>query len=634
MKAEIYTDMASSGDILKDLQSIYKEYSAKDIAETLFVFSLWLPNIASWFKQQLLVVAFATMKSEDFSDTDQITSYSDFEELLNNVSILLPSVPSLEDYVPQLDWGDVRYFFDGRSYKIFYGCNIETIYDYLYAFDLMFASHDDEIHTMLARSPKKEFKTCLELQDTIISCIRVTQDEVAFDHIEPGHIEIPSEKFWSDARGYYNAFDSIDFVSDDIFKHYSIRLGSDAYAARIRDNNVIALASEGKLIDYFFIEHDEKYYLVLPRMFSEVLIQKWAILFAEHKDSLLHKINYQKELTLDLLVYVSQRHKEDQILALPSPSLPSGKPEDPMFACGFTSRDRLFLVYVVSPLVDDSQIQTELDDLSIKLQNAIDLLSQDRIVLALHKDRQHVTFESKQSKILKPEIIVVVPSVSVDVIVLEIPEDFPATIMFMHDFLGLFDELDSLSVLSDFFDFLAEDETSLSIIPSSYVDRFGAFRDSQGVLVHGAREFNLIMLDPHWGSHTRYETLKTFWSIFPARVGDYLGHPRTWMVDTRRMDSKQIYLLSRQYFGRIILCEIGNVLILINSPLHLASTDNARVADLITEAIEDSDLPPILWTEEMSNRIRSRRSNQWLRKTRNTLKNLNAKCWRWQLRLM
>lgn len=579
------TTPISDTTILHNIQAQFSSYSVKDVAETLFVFSLWLPNLASWFKHQLLVVAFATMKSEDFSDTDQITSYSDFEELLNNISILLPSVPSLEDYVPQLDWGDVRYFFDGRSYKIFYGCNIETIHDYLYAFDLMFASHDDEIHPMFARSPKKEFKICLELQDTIISCIRVTQGEVAFDHIEPGHIEIPSEKFWSDARGYYNAFDSIDFVSDDVYKHYSIRLGSDAYISRIQDNNIFELAFEGKLIDYFFVEHDGKHYSVLPRVYFEVLIQKWANLFAEHKDILLSKINYQKELTLDLLEYVSQRHKENEILALPSPALQSGKPEDPIFACGFTSRDRLFLVYVMSPFVDDTTTQTELKELSKDLNNAIKLISQEPTTLALHMDRQMVVFSSERKTTPKPEIIVVLPSALIDGIALTMPEDLPATVMFMHDFLGLIDELDDLVTLSDFFDFLTEDDMNKSITPSSYVDRFGAFRDSHGVIVHGASEFNLIVLDPHWGSQHRYETLKTFWSIFPARVGDHLGHPRSWVVET--IAGKQNNLVSRKYIGRVLFCEIGNVLIVVNSPLHLVSKDTARVADLITEAIED-----------------------------------------------
>jgi hypothetical protein len=46
------------------------------------------------------------------------------------------------------------------------------------------------------------------------------------------------------------------------------------------------------------------------------------------------------------------------------------------------------------------------------------------------------------------------------------------------------------------------------------------------------------------------------------------------------------------------------------------------------------DLHPILWTEEMSNKIRSRRRSRWQRRTRNTLKNLNVKCWRWQPSLM
>jgi hypothetical protein len=575
----------SLAKILKDLQDAYKQYSTKDVAETLFVSSLWLPNISSWLKHQILVAAFASTKSEEFSDTDQINSYANFEALLTHIFPLLPSVPIMEDYIPQFDWGDIRYFFEGISYKIFYGCNIETVYDFLYVFDLMFASHNDEIQPMLMRSPRIEFLACLKLQHTIISCIPIDQNAIDFENIVPGHIEIPTEKFWTDARAYYNAFDSIDFVPEDVFEHYSVRLGSDTDVSRVQANNILRLASHGELIDFFFVEHDGKYYSVLPRMFSEVLIEKWAKLFKEYKDQVLSKIDYQKELTLDLLVYVRQRHQKDQILALPSPTLPSGEPEDPIFACGFISRDRLFLIYVLSPFVDDSS-QAKLADLSIQLNVAIDLVSQEPTTLALHMDKKNVIFASERKTTPKPEIIVVIPTVSIEGMVLPIPEDFPATVMFMHDFLGLFDELDDLITLSDFFDFLAADDPNMSMMPNSYVDQFGAFRDMQGVLVHGAREVNLILLDPHWGSHQRYETLKTFWSIFPTRVGSHLGHPRSWETET--ISGKQNNLVSRQYIGRVLLREIGNVLVLINSPLHLVSRDTARIADLITEALEDS----------------------------------------------
>jgi hypothetical protein len=109
----------------------------KDVAETLFISSLWLPNISSWLKHQLMVAAFISTKPETFSKSDKIKTYENFKTLIESIYPLLPSVPSMEDYIPELDWGDVRYFFEDASYKIFYGCNIETIHDFIYVFDLM-----------------------------------------------------------------------------------------------------------------------------------------------------------------------------------------------------------------------------------------------------------------------------------------------------------------------------------------------------------------------------------------------------------------------------------------------------------------------------------------------------------------
>jgi len=348
-------------DIIQSLQVQFSSYSVKDVAETLFISSLWLPNISSWLKHQIIVAAFISTKPETFSESDKITCYDDFKALAEKIYPLLPSMPSLEDYVPQLDWGDVRYFFEDKSYKIFYGCNIETVHDFIYVFDLMFASRDDVLQPIVARSPRTELTTCLELQNTIITCIDQPTDKINFENIEPGYTEVPPETFWSDARAYYHAFDSIDFVPEVIFENYSIALGSVVFVSRMEGSHIVDLASTGDLIDVFFVEHEGRHYSVLPRMFSEVLIHQWAKIFAEYRDKLLSEIDYQKELTLDLLIYVNQRHYEDKILALPSPVSSAGKPEDPVFTCGFVSRDRLFLVYVAEPIIDSNATQNELE---------------------------------------------------------------------------------------------------------------------------------------------------------------------------------------------------------------------------------------------------------------------------------
>lgn len=578
--------MSKDKDLLQTLQTQFSAYSVKDIAETLFISSLWLPNISSWYKHQFMVTAFISANPQIFSVSNKITTYEKFSTLLEEIYPLLPSMPSMEDYVPEMDWGDVKYFFEDTSYKIFYGCNIETIYDFLYVFDLMYVSHDEVIQSIVKRSPKTEMMACLELQDTIISCIETDLDEIDFEKIGAGYIEIPSEKFWSDARAYYNAFDSIEFVPKVILDNYSVTLGSDEFTARLEDNSLINLASMSELIDIFFVEYQDRHYPILPRMFSEVLIQQWTKIFDEYKEELSSKIDYQKKLTLDILVYMMQRHNEKELLALPSPVSSEGIPEDPIFSCGFISRNRLFLVYVAHPIIDSDTTQSELNKLSTELNKALELLSKEPTTLALHMEQGNVVFSSKHKLKLKPEIIVVLPSVSIDGIYLAIPDELMGHVIAIHDFLGLFDELNNLKELNDFFDFLEENEPNITIKFYSYVDKFGVFHDTQGVIVHGAREYDGIFLDPHWGSNKRFETLKNFWNIFPSSVGKSLGHPRSWSI--KMINEKAPSLESRQNMGVIILCNVGSVLILLQSPFHLVTFEVARIIGLLMEAIHDS----------------------------------------------
>src|SRR5258707_8363738 len=94
-------------DAILELQKQFSLYSVKDIAETLFISSLWLPNVSSWLKHQIMVAAFISTKPQIFSASDTITAYDDFKALIEKIYPLLPSIPSMEDYIPELDWGDI-----------------------------------------------------------------------------------------------------------------------------------------------------------------------------------------------------------------------------------------------------------------------------------------------------------------------------------------------------------------------------------------------------------------------------------------------------------------------------------------------------------------------------------------------
>ena len=116
------------------IRSVLCEYSLKDVALSLLVSSLWLPNIASAVKYQLLYAIFLSTARNKFSKKDKVRTYNDFKSFLNRIYSFLPEFPWIEDYVPEPDWGEIRFHHRDRDYRIFYGNEIGNVYDYLMLF--------------------------------------------------------------------------------------------------------------------------------------------------------------------------------------------------------------------------------------------------------------------------------------------------------------------------------------------------------------------------------------------------------------------------------------------------------------------------------------------------------------------
>ena len=203
---------------VKAISSVLRRYSVQDIATSLFVSSLWLPNIASPVKHQFLAAIFASLKPSNFSSVDKIVAYNDFKGFLHEIYPLLPSFVMLEDYIPEPDWGDVRFYHADRNYKIFYGNELSNVYDYLTLFQMIYGDCEEECRNVIGRSPLTELKYCLQLQDDIISSI-TSQSKDGLSEIELGHIEIPPQPFWEDAARFYISYKPEEMVGKSFLKN-------------------------------------------------------------------------------------------------------------------------------------------------------------------------------------------------------------------------------------------------------------------------------------------------------------------------------------------------------------------------------------------------------------------------------
>jgi len=545
------------------LPALLLTYSIKDIASSLFTICLWLPNIASQVKFQFIASIFASLHPEDFNNTNKITTYADFANLYNEMVTVLPSFPMLEDYVPEPDWGNVRFFHDNNIYKIFYGNELSNVNEYLTIFQMLYCHFDSEYSSLANRSPSLELGSTLRFQDDILSNISHQFDPEETSDLAPGHIEIPSENFWASSTLFYNNYNPRSVFDDDFLQHFSIAIGN----FDLKHDYSIFTESvfEGSLLPYFFLTHKGKFFPILPRRTSVILFDSWSSIYRSFNTQVIGQRSYSLSIGIEVYNYFRSRLNVDALFPTVSAVDSASKPRNPVFPFAFISKNKLIIINVTKPGLLKQSIEDELCNLVDEMLDSAKLISRKPITLGVHVERKNVQFKSKNSKHLKPVFITVIPQVSTTIFSVSIPSKLPGHVMFLDSFLGIIDELDNNDMLSDFLDYY-EKYKNIMNLPIS-LDVFGSFKSSYGVLIEGAREPNWISLNPHWGTRLRYETLASFWKNYPEK--HFFDHPRSWKV--KKETDTRTRLIARGYFGAALHCKIGVCNIFINSPFDKMS---------------------------------------------------------------
>jgi hypothetical protein len=587
--AEIHEERVKELDIsfeaaVQSIPEIFRKYSVQDIATTLFVSSMWLPNIASGIKHQLLLSIFASMEPESFSRENRITSYSDFEGLLKQIYPLLPTFFMLEDYIPELDWGQVKFFHNGQTYKIFYGQELSNVYDYLILFQMLYVLLDKEYRKVSGRSPVLELQSCLRLQDKIISEITSQATADALSELEPGHIEIPSKNFWENAVGFYIRFRPESHIDKVFLQNFSVELGKwpREYLTSEKFQDMVY---RGKVVPSFFVHHEGRYLLVLPRRSSSILFDSWAAIYGEHHEKVIeNSISYSMHIGGELYRYIKARVNSSFLRPLVSAVFPGGSPHNMLFSAAFISKDRLILLYITNPAYSRETIEKELEDIAPRLNEALKLISTSPVTVALHLERGNVQFQSRADGELKPELFVVVPQVSTEMFSLSVPSSLPGNMIFMDQLLGIADEIDEVDTFAAFIEYREEYDKYMQPVMVSPLDIFGSYKSSLGILIEGASDYDFISLDPHWGSNLRYKTLAEFWEIYPEK--HFFDHPRSWRV--KKETETRVRLEARGYFGAALYCRIARTHVFLNAPFDSMNYEQGLLSNLLMECLEDS----------------------------------------------
>lgn len=492
--------------VRSSLEALFTAYSAEDVILTLGVSDLWLPNISSQIKHLFAFGIFAAISPNRFKSESRVKDYETFCEALTHIHELLPSFPMLEDYVPEADWGEVKSYWQGRALRLFYGTSLERVPDYIEAFRLTNADKQAALDDMFA---------AVLLQDSILTSIdkSLVGD---IDGISPGHIEIPPEPFWQVCRATLFSVGTSFTRPGRFSSELVVELGKSDFPKGFFGFGEALMT--GKLLPALFVKIGELLFPVAPRCAVTNIVDFWG----HRAEALPFRGHYN--LTQQVSEFLASRIAHGTIIRGPFWVRDENRIIPTPFAAFLRGDSCFYFVVILS--------KGDLERLPAIEAELLDLVTRQDWGIQIDGTSQGLQFSGVDGNAIKPDVIVILaalPQESTEGSSFIPPETKSAQILPIADLVSIFDSIKDLSEFDRFWAYIKANQGALHLGLLSLTDKFAAFRYSHGVLIDGAIEPNLVMIDPHSGSNWRYEELTKFWSIAPACFPN--DDPRSWVIE-------------------------------------------------------------------------------------------------------
>ncbi|TAN03255.1 MAG: hypothetical protein EPN36_13330 [Rhodanobacteraceae bacterium] len=503
---------ASFVHVTQKLRGILARYCAEDVILAGTISELWMPNITSQVKHQLLLRVAVSMPPHEYRGAQPLALYEDFRAFLLAVYAALPSFPMLEDYVPEPDWGEVSLDVRAAFLPVMYGGSVERVTDFVTAFRMTHAGNFPAAHDM---------DVALWIQSYLITHVHSqpvhTQPDARPLDIELGHLEVPPQAFWENCgAALLSAGAEVTQALGAFSKNLTVDLGtlcmpesSAAFGESIMD---------GSSLPALTVRVKDTLLPLSPRSGPGAVVEQWANRMIGTKDEQLRRLAYA------LSDFLSDRFRQDDVAT--GPLIP-GTPEKllPYFLAGaFVAGDKLYLVAPGN------------------IQDPPSVLRMCRNIRALVSSARKWAFKHAENNtgiqllrrngqpFLADDVAFLIVPIDVTTQMRMLPDvGKQARIVPLSDFVGVFDSLKDVTELGSFLAYIDRNR-SLVLSPfAGFTDLFGSFRDSHGLLVDGAVQPTMISLDPHWGSNWRFKQLSEFWRIAPH---DFPNGKSTWIIDS------------------------------------------------------------------------------------------------------
>jgi hypothetical protein len=505
-------DFQRCGSQLCDL---FSRYNAEDAAVALGVSDLWLPNISSQVKHHFALGVFAAMPPERFTPSSRLNTYEEFCRFIQAAQGMLPSFPSLEDFIPEPDWGEVRVASRGALLRIFYGSSVERIPDFIEAFRLRY---EDQLAAL------NDMDFVIALQHRLISSINEAVIGRATD-IESGHVEIPSEAFWLQCRrALESACLGLSTHPEEISPELIMELGGFKRPATWSAFGDAVMT--GTSLSAVFIRIGGKRIPLSIRNATSLVVDFWA------NRSIAESTPQDARLSRSVANYLSLRFQDRSLVSGPLKLISRTSTLSHRFAAVVLTKQRFYLIAVfdVESLPTLGKMEREVHKL---------LASGEEWGIRFEGRPAAIQLRSKngtQPGAADIVIIAVLSRVATTGIRLPVT-DTTSRVISLPEFVTVFDSLEDAEELDKFWAYVDDNEPLIGPMLGDTADLFGSFRDSNALLVDGALTPTFIHLDPHWGSNWRYKVLKEFWSAAPMLFPD---DTLAWTIDTKGDDPQRL----------------------------------------------------------------------------------------------
>jgi len=535
--------------------SVLRRYKRIDAALALSISDLWPANVASPIKH-MFAWSVLLRTEEASSDALAIATYEEFVGFVNALYAVWPDFPMLEDFASEADWGQTRVRLDSDFVPIFYGSCIERIPDFVEAFRISYA----DVETA---------QVDMNLAVAAQTCIIKSMPELAKASMpQPGigDVEVPPEKFWLTCRSTIIQLGQ-DLANRRTHASKDLEASFGALKDPLTHDGFGNAVMAGEVLPYLAVTDGDSWVPISVRNMPGVVIDYWAALHAQGVGAEVHR-RFGR--------FIAERFRHSRIGPITLFVGETAIHQLPI-SCLIPSKSGVYLVCAC-----DHQSYPQASNASQDVYDALKRGERAHFQLA---DGRRFYLGSDRSRYLKADevrVLIVLTQSGTALGMLD-PVVRPARLMPLADFITIFDDLDQPDDIESFWKFMDGQRAMFSPFSSGLADQFASYKDSHGVLVDGAMEPSMLMLDTSWGTSRRFKELSSFWALAPSRFPtDSTG----WRLSSAtsgvtRMESRRLPLLG--FSTQVDACTVQTLVPIVP---HLQEIDG-RMLEMFARLLTD-----------------------------------------------